>query len=148
MSKYWPEQASQFNWKPEEMSKYWPEQASQFNWKPEDLSYITRDPESAYRYALDYKKGRWLEAECYIKTDSYWAYRYAIDVIRGRWPEAESCIKKDSEWGDKYTIYVEKLNHCTNVTPPRTPQKDERNPLLLRVFRVPILHTLYKRKIP
>lgn len=48
---------------------------------------------SAYRYAKDVIKGRWLEAEPYIMTGRISVCLfYAQNVIRGRWPEAEHLI--------------------------------------------------------
>ena len=47
---------------------------------------------------------RWPEAEPYIMENSYSAYLYARDIIKGRWIEAEPLIRKELLWAECYNL--------------------------------------------
>jgi hypothetical protein len=61
-----------------------------------------KDPESAYRYAMDILEYPWEEAESVIIKNPQWAFKYAKNVLKRPWPEAEPYIKKDSYWWNAY----------------------------------------------
>jgi len=67
-------------------------------------------PESAYMYAKDIIKGRWVEAESIIKQEPEYAFFYALDVIKGRWVEAESIIKQNPRYAYDYARDVLKCS--------------------------------------
>ena len=72
---------------------------------PEAERYMVNDPWVAHRYAKNVIKGRWKEAEPVIMNDLVFAYMYARDIIKGRWEEAEPTIKKDDYyWGEYQKI--------------------------------------------
>lgn len=72
-------------------------------------SEALKDPETAYHYAKNILKSRWLEAEPIILKNQHYTYFYWVNIlncysIKGkfdRWPEAEP-ILKNSEWWEQY----------------------------------------------
>jgi hypothetical protein len=98
--------------------------------------YITKDPEWAYRYALNVIKGRWTRAERYIIKDPCYAYSYAKDIIKGRWLEAEQYIIKDSQWTYWY---------ASNIIKGKLPE-NMHNMMLLHALRTDNRAKLYYAK--
>jgi len=65
----------------------------------DDLSYMVK----LSNYVIH---GRWPEAELKIMKNPEWAYKYALNIIRGSWPEAEPYIAKSGEWSYQYAYGV------------------------------------------
>jgi hypothetical protein len=63
-------------------------------------------PGSAYFYAKDVLKGRWVEAEHIIKQNNWFATLYARDVIKGRWLDIEPTIVKDAQCASNYALNI------------------------------------------
>lgn len=56
-------------------------------------------PSGVYHHAKRTGK-RWKEDEQIVMTDPHTAYLYARDIIKGRWLEAEECIEQNTYvWG-------------------------------------------------
>ena len=62
---------------------------------------IIKHPYSAYCYAKDIIKGRWFKAKSVIMKDAESAYHYANDVINGRFKQAEKVILTN-DWKNDY----------------------------------------------
>jgi hypothetical protein len=73
---------------------------------PELEPCIMKDPKSAYYYARDLIKERWIDAEPFIMKDEFYTYMYAKDIIKGRWIAAEEVIIKDPQYAYMYARYV------------------------------------------
>jgi len=66
-----------------------------------------KDPEWAYRYALDVIGKPWPPGEAAIATDPSWAYYYAQDIIGKPWPPGEAAIAGGSaNWAYLYARLV------------------------------------------
>ena len=71
-----------------------------------EAAKIMKDIESAYLYARDVIKGRWIQGEKFIKEHPAWACSYAEEIIKGRFVEAEDVIKTDPVSAFLYARYV------------------------------------------
>ena len=78
-------------------------------------SCIAKDPWLAAMYAINFIKGRWVEAEQIIASNADASYEYASTIMKGRFELGEDAIFEDYETSQAY-IHV--VTVCFDQTLP------------------------------
>lgn len=79
-----------------------------------DFEDIKNPHTAACDYAIEVKKGRWVEAEHIICKNARAALKYAHQVLKARWPEAEDKILNSKPTENYHWVLIDYLESFVN----------------------------------